>query len=703
MGSMVVAPLKQHSRIGVVVGFEYTAEHELEEIYSVAEGLSLREEMVDLCGWISENTALPLAVVVRAALPPGMDTGSYRVSGPLAGWPWREGALVRRAVARRRLGAAGLVAAEREKRLELVPVLPAPEETQWATLLSGANPGFKWTPKQKELLGSLMDRGAEYPAADLLSETGASRVTLTSLVRRGVVRLEQRDGPSAVWATRGGTEDSGGDPATGEMLRVLDGGACLHRVPSKDTFSEVAALSRSAVEQGRQVLVLVPERETAERLAGCLRRELRTGYSVAAYHSAVGRNRGVIYRCAAKGEVDVLIGTRTAALLPMRRLGAICVVDEPNEAHRAEPGYEGLPLHVREICLKRGELEGAGVLFLSPAPSLRLFASKDRVRELPARLPEDWPAVRIVDMRGSGAALSSTLIEACRHHIQDGKRVGVLVNRTGYATAVACTSCGAVRSCPVCDIPLVPYDESRRLVCPRCAYAEEAPRTCSACGSERMSPTGLAVERAREVLSEALGEPVGLVTARESRRSDAPVVVGTARYILGRDWDVVMIPDNDGLLLGSGVGAVERAFRRLYFAAEAAAEYLYVQTRVPEHYALRAAVRADYPGFASAELPRLLSLGYPPFAHLADVTLEGAEEVVRRAVESGLRSGLETGVRMTGPVPVSRTGDSPAIWRVLLRGRERAPVARGGALAARLATGTRGGMKVRVGIDPEEV
>jgi primosomal protein N' (replication factor Y) (superfamily II helicase) len=177
--------------------------------------------------------------------------------------------------------------------------------------------------------------------------------------------------------------------------------------------------------------------------------------------------------------------------------------------------------------------------------------------------------------------------------------------------------------------------------------------------------------------------------------------VGTARCILDATWDVVILPDPDALLLGSGIGAVERAFRLVYGAAEAARELLLVQTRLPEHYALQTAVRGDYPAFAAAELPRRRNLGYPPFAHLASLSLKGPEDAVRRAVESRLRPTLEPGVEMSAPVLLAAAGRPPT-WRVLLRSAERSAVAHAATLAGRLAAETYG-LKARVDVDPEEV
>jgi primosomal protein N' (replication factor Y) len=460
----------------------------------------------------------------------------------------------------------------------------------------------------------------------------------------------------------------------------------------------------AAVEGGEQALVLVPEIKAAERLVDYLCDTLPDGYAIAAYHSALDRGRGAVYRMARDGEVDVVVGTRPAALLPLRRLGAICLLDEPNEAHRAQPGYEGLQMHARDVVLEREEVEGPGVVLISAFPSLRVYARRDRVRELAARPPSRWPAGRVVDLRGSGAVLGGELISVCRRHLREEKRIALISNRLGYSTSVVCNHCGNVQVCPNCDLPLALQEGSGPAVCSRCGYRAQTANRCAACGSGRVSPTGLGVERLRHEVSRALAAPVGLLTAGQRELEDAPVVVGTARCVSDERWHTVVVADADALLLAGGMGSAERAFRTLYRAAEAAEELVVVQTRAPDHYALRAALQGDYPAFAATELPRLRALGYPPFAHLAALTLRGGEEPVRRAVELHLRPPLEPGVSMSEPVAVPQTEGEP-VWRVLLRSPDRDAVARAGLAAARMVVRQRGKNKVKaqVEIDPEEV
>jgi primosomal protein N' (replication factor Y) (superfamily II helicase) len=706
VGSTVVAPLSGHLRLGVVVAAGPADDRARESLRDVATDFSLPPELIELCVRVSRSTAVPLPTVLRAALPPGLNAGRYRVLEPAPGWPWDRGELVARAKLKRELGAEGLREAETDGRISLYPTVPEPARVEWAVIRAAASPDLSRAPSQRRLFELLGEHGGAYPVPALLSEADATRDTLRELVRRGAARLQRRPVPAPVLVATADGESGDLEPfLRSARPAARRGGAYVWRLPTAEQPLAVAALARATTEVGEQALVLVPEIESAESLARSLRRTLPEGLSVAAYHSGLGRHRTALYEAAREGRVDVLVGTRTAALLPLARLGSLCVVDEPNEAHRAEPGYEGLPIHARDLALERGRVEGAAVFCLSPFPTLGLFAPEVRrrvgVRTLPARLPARWPSVRLVDMRGSGAALSSTVLEACARTLAGGGRVGVVANRLGYATAVTCNGCGTVRSCPACGLNLVLHERAGLLVCNRCGHREKLADGCRVCGSNRTSPVGLAVERVREEISSRLDAPVGLMTASERELADAQVVVGTAHRVLEREWDTVVLPDIDISLLSTGIASVERAFRLVYRAAETARRLLLVQTRQPEHYALREAVRGDYPAFAAAELPRLRSLGYPPFAHLASVTLEGTPEAVQRAVESRLRPELGPGVEISGPVSLAR-GAGTSRWKVLLRSGDRPAVARAATLAARLPSGTPG-LKVRVDVDPEEV
>jgi primosomal protein N' (replication factor Y) (superfamily II helicase) len=699
VGTAVVAPLSGYSRLGIVVGFEEElADRPLEEIRAVAESLSLPESLVQLCGWTAKVAALPPHAVLRMALPPGLKVSTYEVCRLAPGWPWKAGSAVGRAELRRFLGGEGLKAAERAGKVMLAPALPERRTVEWAIAEDVAFETLRRAPRQRALLEALVGHGCS--VVDLLKATGVGRDALRRLARRGAVRLEKRPEPAPVSYARG----SGASLAfyVEEAERALGrGGAWVWRMPGVESVAAVAAVARAAARRGEQTLVLAPEIEGVERLVGAFERLLPAGLAVAPYHGGLGRGRAAVYETARRGEVDVLVGTRAAVLVPLARLGAVCVVDEPNEAHRASAGYEGVPIHVRDLARARGRIEDAAAFFFSPFPSLRLYAPESGTRRLTPREPDRWPAVAVVDMRGTGALLSSALLDSCRQEIQRGERVGVVVNRLGRAARVLCNRCGFAWMCPECERPFGLHGTGF-LFCASCGRRESAARECPGCGSHRLGGAGFATDRVRAALTDALGVEVGLLTASEREGEGAPVMVGTTRCVLEGEWDLVVIPDADSLLFA---GSAEKGFRLLYRAAGASRGRLLVQTRLPEHPTLRMALRGDYEAFAAAELPKRRALKYPPYAHLAEVAFEGSEEAVRRAVESRLRPALGSGVELLEPAPVSGNEERP-VWRVLLRSRRRGALAEAAALVARLAAKDRGrkdGLKARINMEPEEV
>jgi primosomal protein N' (replication factor Y) len=700
IGTAVVAPLSGYSRLGIVVGFEEeSSERPLKEIRALAEGLSLPESLVKLCGWTAKVSALTPHAVLRMALPPELKVSTYEVRRPAPDWPWEVSSTVGRVELRRFLGGEGLKAAERAGKVVLAPALPARRTVEWAITEDVAFETLRRAPRQQALLEALVGHNYGRPVVDLLKVTGAGRDALRRLVRRGAVRLEKRAEPAPVSYARG----SGASLAlyTEEAERALGcGGAWVWRMPGSESVAAVAALARAAARGGEQTLVLAPEIEGVERLVETFERLLPAGLTVAPYHGGLGRGRAAVYEAACRGEVDVLVGTRAAVLVPVARLGAVCVVDEPNEAHRASAGYEGVPIHVRDLARARGRIEGSAAFFFSPFPSLRLYAPESGTRRLTPREPDQWPVVAVVDMRGTGALLSSSLLDACRRTIHLGGRAGVVVNRLGRAASVLCNRCGFVWTCPECDLPLGLHGTGF-LFCSRCGRKESAARECPGCGSDRLGSAGFATDKVRAELADTLGVEVGLLTASEREEGGAPVVVGTARCVLEGEWDMVVIPDADSLLFA---GSAEKGFRLLYAAAEASRSRLLAQTHSPEHPTLQAALRGDYEAFAAAELPKRRALKYPPYAHLAEVAFEGSEETVRRAVESRLRPALASGVELLEPAPVSGNEERP-VWRVLLRSRNRGALAEAAALVARLAARDRGrnGLKARINMDPEEV
>jgi primosomal protein N' (replication factor Y) (superfamily II helicase) len=159
VGSAVVVPLSGRHRLGVVIGAENEDKRAREEVLALVPELSLQPDLVEVCRKISENAAVPLAVVLRAALPPGIEAGRYRVVAPAPGWPWEIDDTVTRRALEHALGPEDLRAAEAEGRVVLAPSAPPPATVEWAVIRAAARPDLSRAPRQRDLFATLQERG----------------------------------------------------------------------------------------------------------------------------------------------------------------------------------------------------------------------------------------------------------------------------------------------------------------------------------------------------------------------------------------------------------------------------------------------------------------------------------------------------------------------------------------------------------------
>ena len=289
VGTPVVAPLSGHPRLGIVIATEAEDDNAREDLREVVEGLSLLPDLVELCEWASEAAAVPLPVVLRGALPPGLNTSRYRILEPAPDWPWKKDDHVARTALKRVLEPGQLRAAEMEGRILLAPAPPERATVEWAVAEGRSSPDLSRAPRQRRLFELLKEHRDGYPTSVLLTEAGAARSSLRELVRKGAVRLVRHPQPVPVLAAHG-------DGALGELEPFLQvakpavrrGGAFVWRIPGREQRDAVAAVARATVEGGERTLVLAPEIEVVERLVRRLRRALPAGRTVAPYHSGLG-------------------------------------------------------------------------------------------------------------------------------------------------------------------------------------------------------------------------------------------------------------------------------------------------------------------------------------------------------------------------------------------------------------------------------
>src|SRR5699024_902698 len=259
-------------------------------------------------------------------------------------------------------------------------------------------------------------------------------------------------------------------------------------------FQRMAA----TLDRGQQVLFLAPEIGLTPQLIDRVRS--RFAAAIAVLHSARAKvERADIWRAAAAGRADIVIGTRSAIFTPMPRLGLI-VVDEEHDGSYKQG--EGLRYHARDVALKRAQDADIPILLGSATPALETLhnAQKGRLkhyrltrRATGAALPE----IRLIDIRSRplDGGLSQPLIEKIRPHIEAGNQVMVFINRRGFAPALLCHDCGWSAPCPRCDAPLTIHGAMQRLTCHHCGSTAKAPASCPSCGSTSLVALGAGTQR----------------------------------------------------------------------------------------------------------------------------------------------------------------------------------------------------------------
>lgn len=433
--------------------------------------------------------------------------------------------------------------------------------------------------------------------------------------------------------------------------------ATIRVAPADDGFEVALAACRRG-----DALIVAADARRARHLAVALR---RAGITVALAPDD--------WAVAAGGAT--VVGTRSAAWMPMPELAAVVVIDEHDERLKEErtPAW-----HARDVVLERARRAAVPAVLTSPAPSLEALRAGPLLRRERSRERDDWPIVDVLDRRDDDPVKAGPFAERLRLHLPDDKRIVCVLNRTGRARLLACGACGElVRTEDGSSIMRLDGDE---LV--SADGAERRPVVCI-CGSTSLKTLRVGVERAGEELAALIGEPVDEVTATSEGDPSTRVVIGT-EAVLHRvtHADIVAFLDLDQELLAVRQRAAEQAFSMLAHAARltggrSRGGRIVVQTRQPDHEVITSARKGDPAIVAIAERNRRQALALPPYG--AQVALSGAG-----ATELVDAFGTVDGVQLRGPVEE----------RWLIRAARLEPV------LDRLAEIPRPAARVRVEVDP---
>ncbi|NPV71678.1 MAG: primosomal protein N' [Firmicutes bacterium] len=596
-------------------------------------------------------------------------------------------------------------------------------------------------PRRAELLKVLIAEGRPMAAAEAVRRSGAGQSSLKALEKAGLVRLERvrastmtgtvagailgasvggvSPGSAAAAATGG---PAPGHSMTGRLYRpqplgeahervaaeliqqVRDGGRAVLLVGG--TAAERTGVYAAIVDQlargGRNAIVLVPEIALTPRRR--LELSSRFAGSVVMLHSGLpAGERYAHWKRIAEGDVDVVVGTRSAVFAPVPRLAAIIVDDEHHEGYKQT---EGSPRYnARDVALMRSMRQGGTVILGSATPSVESYYHASNgaygILQVPESSVHLRPACHTVDMReelkrGNRSLLSLKLQDEVHSALSSDKRAVLFLNRRGFSSFVLCRECGFSLRCPNCDVTYT-YHRPGVLKCHYCGHEEPAPDVCPKCGGRRVRPFGAGTQRVEEevrrLFPDARVVRVDLDTA--SRRSSYDALVrgfaeGKANVLVCTQ----MVLGDEGLPHAAVAGVLSadltlnlpdfRSAERTYqllsqvIAISGGPEsgVAVIQSYDPSHYCIQAACTGDYRSFYTSEIEGRRESGYPPFGHLANVVIWSPGDAVARALAKDAARHLRThgggGFELLGPGPApfpKLRGWSR--WQMLMKGPSR--------------------------------
>ena len=557
--------------------------------------------------------------------------------------------------------------------------------------------------RQVQALALLADAPDGVPTG-LLQKQGIALPTLQSLERMALVQFRDEvverdpfqgaaDGGSTPWTLGAGRHDDRDlTPEQALAFRHLEEAAVtglyrpilLQGVTGSGKTELYLRLAALTLERGRRVLVLVPEIALTPAVAGLFR--ARFGRRVTIQHSGLsdGERHDQWHRIR-RGDVDIVVGTRSAVFAPLANLGLIIVDEEHDGAYKQEeaPRYQG-----RDVAVMRGRREGAVVVLGSATPSLESAANALAGRYEHLTLTQrvmnrPLADVRVVDMRKEFARRRPRRDDQPR--AVDGARDSLVARRAvagaaqsarGFATVVFCRQCAATLECPHCSVTLTFHRRARRVRCHYCNYASSIPRTCGTCGGEFLEQSGFGTERIEaEVRERFPGARVVRVDRDTIRRrgaiariladvskGDVDILVGTQMIAKGHDFPSVTLVGVISADVGLGMAdfrASERTFQLLTQVVgragrgDTAGEAL-IQTLYPDHYSVRAASAQDYGAFLDHELEFRTRMTYPPRVGLINVIVRGktlGDALESAHVLAGLVRHQGPKARLLGPAP----------------------------------------------------
>jgi primosomal protein N' (replication factor Y) len=571
------------------------------------------------------------------------------------------------------------------------------------------------------------------PRADALL-AGFSAAILSRAIKAGVIREEEAE-PSKTRA-RTALREPEFAPTAAQTAAItslttrLDARsfyeALLYGITGSGKTYVYIELIKHALRAGGRAIVLVPEISLTPQTAR--RFEQAFGDRVAVVHSALSeRERFDAWQACARGEIDVVVGARSAIFAPLGDVRLIVI----DEAHESSYKQDSVPrYHAVTVARERMRLEGGTLLLGSATPPLDAYAAANDGRigviELPARASgQELPAVHVVDMAaefeaGNRRIFSTQLAQALDDRLRRGEKSVLFLNRRGSAGFLLCRACGFVPECARCSVSLTVHRAEGLLRCHYCDSQRGLPHVCQACGAEAIREFGVGTQRVAEEVQRLYPQArvVRMDSDTTTRVGDharlldefgdrGDVLVGTQMVAKGLDFPTVTLVG----VIAADIGlhapdfrAAERTFDLVTQvcgrSGRARPGEAIVQTYAPEHPAITYAAAHDYAGFALRELEQRRELHYPPAQQLVYIGIIGRNRAQTLAQAQRYSELLEEAhvaeVLGPAPYPIARLNNE---WRfrIALKASDNAPVR--AALRDRILPAARAHRETRLAIN----
>ncbi len=632
-GALVKVPFGKADklRIGIITKVKDTSGSEkIKPVHSSLDGrLRLTEEMCGLCLFLKEHTLCTFGEAVKSILPPGALSDKLNES-------------FRKTVS-----------------------LAKPREEIATVLTLTGRAGVK-SEGQRSILRYLLDIGS---ADSELVRTlpGVTSANISALREKGLISVtasENIRNPYAAYAKERDTSEIVLSRAQTEAYHTIEGlyledkarCALLHGVTGSGKTKIILKAIDRCIADGKNVIMMVPEISLTPQTVSIFCK--RYGERVAVIHSSLSAGERMdAWKRIKRGDVDLVIGTRSAVFAPMSDIGMIVIDEEHEHTYKSEsdPKY-----HARDVASYICGKSNALLLLASATPSLESYYKATRGTYTLVPLKERYGGVKlpdavIVDMReelrlGNTSPLSARLVKSLGSVYENEEQAILFLNRRGYNSQVSCKSCGEVVTCPRCSVSLTYHStaEGGKMLCHLCGFTSGVPRVCESCGSDNLSFLGYGTQKVEAEISKYLSDmklmrmdadtTSGKLSydrmLEDFRAAKADILLGTQMVAKGHDFPKVTLVGvilADTSLFVSDFRASERTFSLLTQVIGRAGRsskdgIAVIQTYAPKNEIIRLACLQDYEKFYEGEIEIRRELTYPPFCNLVTLTVTGENE-----------------------------------------------------------------------------